>query len=103
MCPTGPLADGLIEGGMPVARVRKIAQATAFLGPTACLTAAAICDDGPATVGKASTTLLMAKILGDMSASTTLIPAQKMLWPQSWLLPAVPRECPVYVGLMVPA
>ena len=88
---------------MPVARVRKIAQATAFLGPTACLTAAAICDDGPATVGKASTTLLMAKILGDMSASTTLIPAQKMLWPQSWLLPAVPRECPVYVELMVPA
>ena len=54
-CPAGPLADGLIEGGMPVARVRKIAQATAFLGPTACLSAAAICDDGPATVGKAPT------------------------------------------------
>ena len=28
----GPVADGLIEGGMPVARVRKLAQATAFLG-----------------------------------------------------------------------
>ena len=51
-CHAGPLADGLIEKGMPVARVRKIAQATAFLGPTACLTAAAVCDDGPATVGR---------------------------------------------------
>ncbi len=37
---------------MPVARVRKIAQATAFLGPTACLSAAAVCDDGPVTVGE---------------------------------------------------
>ena len=48
----GPAADGLIEGGMPVARVRKLAQATAFLGPTACLAAAAVCDDGPVTVGE---------------------------------------------------
>ncbi len=37
---------------MPVARVRKLAQATAFLGPTACLTAASVCDDGPITVGE---------------------------------------------------
>ena len=49
---TGPLADGLIEGGMPVGRVRKLAQATAFLGPTAALAAAAVCDDGPITVGE---------------------------------------------------
>ena len=48
----GPVADGLIEGGMPVARVRKLAQATAFLGPTAALAAAAVCDDGPVTVGE---------------------------------------------------
>lgn len=52
---TGPLADGLIEGGMPVGRVRKLAQATAFLGPTAALAAAAVCDDGPITVGEPST------------------------------------------------
>lgn len=35
-----------------MARVRKLAQATAFLGPTACLAGAAFCDDGPLTVGK---------------------------------------------------
>lgn len=51
-CPAGPAADGLIEGGMPVARVRKLAQATAFLVPSACLAAAAVYDDGPATVGE---------------------------------------------------
>ena len=38
-----------------MARVRKLAQATAFLGPTACLAGAAACDDGPLTVGEHST------------------------------------------------
>jgi hypothetical protein len=47
----GPLADGLIERGWPVARVRKLAQTTAFLCPTACLLAAANCEDGPTSVG----------------------------------------------------
>lgn len=47
----GPLADGLIERGWPVARVRKLAQSAAFLCPTACLLAAANCDDGPTSVG----------------------------------------------------
>ncbi|KAK9902140.1 hypothetical protein WJX75_005702 [Coccomyxa subellipsoidea] len=46
----GPLADGLIERGWPVARVRKLAQTTAFLCPTACLLAAANCEDGPTSV-----------------------------------------------------
>ncbi|EIE18552.1 MFS general substrate transporter, partial [Coccomyxa subellipsoidea C-169] len=46
----GPLADGLIERGWPVARVRKLAQITAFLCPTACLLATANCDDGPTSV-----------------------------------------------------
>lgn len=32
--------------------MRKLAQATAFLGPTACLAGAAACDDGPLTVGE---------------------------------------------------
>lgn len=33
----GQAADRLIEGGMPVRRVRQLAQSTAFLGPAACL------------------------------------------------------------------
>jgi hypothetical protein len=48
----GPAADALIARGWPVARVRKAAQAIAFLGPTACLVGAANCDDGPASVGE---------------------------------------------------
>jgi ACS family sodium-dependent inorganic phosphate cotransporter len=36
----GPTADALIARGMPVPSVRKIAQCTAFLLPTACLLAA---------------------------------------------------------------
>ncbi len=47
----GPSADALIAAGWPVARVRKSAQAVAFLGPAACLVGAAACDDGPTTVG----------------------------------------------------
>ncbi len=47
----GPSADALIARGWPVARVRRLAQATAFLGPAACLTAAAFSEDGPQTVG----------------------------------------------------
>ncbi len=53
----GPLADGLIERGWPVARVRKLAQITAFLCPTACLLATANCDDGPTSVGARRWTL----------------------------------------------
>lgn len=47
----GPTADALIASGWPVARVRKAAQAVAFLGPTACLAAASVTDDGATTVG----------------------------------------------------
>ncbi|KAK9822812.1 hypothetical protein WJX81_002343 [Elliptochloris bilobata] len=46
----GPSADALIARGWPVASVRRLAQATAFLGPAACLTAAAFTEDGPQTV-----------------------------------------------------
>lgn len=50
----GPAADALIARGWPVARVRKAAQALAFLTPSACLMAAASCDDGPVSVGECS-------------------------------------------------
>lgn len=36
----GQAADRLIEGGMPVRRVRQLAQSTAFLAPAACLVGA---------------------------------------------------------------
>ena len=51
----GPSADALIARGWPVASVRRLAQATAFLGPAACLTAAAFSEDGPQTVGAFAT------------------------------------------------
>ena len=47
----GSAADGLVTAGWPVARVRKIAQCTAFLGPAACLAAAALIDDPWTAVG----------------------------------------------------
>ena len=50
----GPAADYLISEGWPVTRVRKIAQAIAFLGPAACLALAMTLPEGSevATVGK---------------------------------------------------
>jgi ACS family sodium-dependent inorganic phosphate cotransporter len=47
----GTVADALIARGMPVAHVRKLAQCTAFLGPSLCLLGAALTDDSTATVG----------------------------------------------------
>ena len=47
----GPLADNLLERGWEVSRVRKTAQAIAFLGPASAMTAAAAIDDPTLTVG----------------------------------------------------
>lgn len=47
----GPAADALIEAGWDVARVRKLAQLVAFMGPAACLLTAMAIDDGYVTVG----------------------------------------------------
>lgn len=57
----GPSADALIARGWPVASVRRLAQATAFLGPAACLTAAAFSEDGPQTVGTFATRWCLAR------------------------------------------
>ena len=46
--------------------------------------------------------MLEAKVLGDMSAAMILMPSWEMLWLQTWLLLAVPRESVVYLELMVP-
>ncbi|CAG9464006.1 unnamed protein product [Pedinophyceae sp. YPF-701] len=43
----GPSADGLIERGWPTSRVRKTAQALAFLGPLGCLVAVPAFQDQP--------------------------------------------------------
>lgn len=48
----GPTADALIARGWPVARVRKLAQCTAFLGPAACLAFASGSTDSTLTVGE---------------------------------------------------
>jgi MFS transporter, ACS family, solute carrier family 17 (sodium-dependent inorganic phosphate cotransporter), other len=50
----GPSADYLISAGWDVALVRKLAQATAFLGPAICLSAASTvaAGDNAATVGE---------------------------------------------------
>ena len=45
------MADSLVTKGWPVARVRKLSQAIAFLGPAACLSAAIQFDDSYITVG----------------------------------------------------
>jgi ACS family sodium-dependent inorganic phosphate cotransporter len=42
----GPLADSLVAKGMPVSRVRKLAQGAAFLVPSACLLAASALAGG---------------------------------------------------------
>lgn len=47
----GPAADYFISQGTPVARVRKVSQCLAFLGPTVCLSAAAFTDDNWLAVG----------------------------------------------------
>ena len=47
----GSAADGLVAAGWPVARVRKAAQCTAFLGPALCLAGAAFVDDAWGAVG----------------------------------------------------
>ena len=47
----GPLADNLLERGWEVSRVRKTAQAIAFLGPASAMTGAAAIDDPTLTVG----------------------------------------------------
>jgi ACS family sodium-dependent inorganic phosphate cotransporter len=49
----GSAADGLVAAGWPVARVRKAAQCTAFLGPALCLAGAAFVDDAWGAVGAA--------------------------------------------------
>lgn len=53
----GSAADGLVTAGWPVARVRKLAQCIAFLGPAACLVAAALLEDEWAAVGEKLTLL----------------------------------------------
>lgn len=47
----GPAADYFISNGTPVARVRKVSQCLAFLGPTICLSTAALTDDNWLAVG----------------------------------------------------
>lgn len=37
----GPTADGMIEKGVPVTRVRKLAQGLSFVGPAICMVAVA--------------------------------------------------------------
>jgi len=38
----GPIADRMVEQGMPLTRVRKICQGIAFLGPAACMVGCAL-------------------------------------------------------------
>lgn len=38
----GPVADGMVDRGVPLTRVRKICQGVAFLGPAACMVACAL-------------------------------------------------------------
>ncbi|KAF5840713.1 major facilitator superfamily domain-containing protein [Dunaliella salina] len=38
----GPIADSMVERGMPLTRVRKICQGIAFLGPAACMVGCAL-------------------------------------------------------------
>jgi len=38
----GPIADRMVEQGMPLTRVRKICQGVAFIGPAACMIGCAI-------------------------------------------------------------
>jgi MFS transporter, ACS family, solute carrier family 17 (sodium-dependent inorganic phosphate cotransporter), other len=54
----GPSADYLISAGWDVMVVRRLAQAVAFLGPAACLTAASTvaAGDNALTVGTGQTT-----------------------------------------------
>ncbi|KAL3151747.1 hypothetical protein ABBQ38_012724 [Trebouxia sp. C0009 RCD-2024] len=47
----GTAGDALISKGMPVLRVRKLAQCTAFLGPALCLAGASLTDDSHLKVG----------------------------------------------------
>ena len=49
----GSAADGLVEAGWPVARVRKASQCAAFLGPALCLAGASYVDDAWGAVGAA--------------------------------------------------
>eukprot|EP00798_Chlamydomonas_sp_ICE-L_P002986 gene2986-12994_t len=47
----GPVADGLVEKGMPLTKVRKLAQGIAFIGPAMCMLACAFltpAGQGPA-------------------------------------------------------
>ncbi|KAF6265210.1 major facilitator superfamily domain-containing protein [Scenedesmus sp. NREL 46B-D3] len=60
----GPTADALIARGVPVPTVRKIAQCTAFLLPTACLLAASLPTDN-----SSSTVALITAALGISSFS----------------------------------
>lgn len=48
----GTAGDALISKGMPVLRVRKLAQCTAFLGPALCLAGASLTDDSHLKVGQ---------------------------------------------------
>ena len=46
----GQVADKLLDGGMPVRRVRWLAQSTAFLAPAACLAAAGAAEGSQASI-----------------------------------------------------
>ena len=48
----GPVADGLVEKGMPLTKVRKLAQGIAFVGPAMCMIACGMLT--PAGLGPAS-------------------------------------------------
>ena len=54
---TGQIADRLIEGGMPVRRVRQLAQSTAFVAPAACLCAASVFEGSDVSIAFVSAAL----------------------------------------------
>ena len=80
---------------MPVARVRKLAQATAFLGPTACLAAAAVYDDGPATVGKTTPAALLSPATFGLLMTPKLVAVTGLISPppKAGLLPGTHDGC----------
>lgn len=48
----GTAGDALVSKGVPVVRVRKLAQCIAFLGPALCLAGASLSDDSYLKVGQ---------------------------------------------------
>ena len=68
----GTAGDALISKGMPVVKVRKLAQCTAFLGPALCLAGASLTDDSHLKVGQFPVWPLAAPSLPSMQTTASV-------------------------------